>query len=90
MVGYNAKILKDDSRIQKVEYLTQINNAPTDPAVVKETMRRSMQIASECGKKFFNVTYDLAMAKIALRIQSAEDEFQKLFINFGNFSQWFC
>lgn len=84
-VGYNAKILRDDSKIQKVEYLTQINNTPTDPAVVKETMRRSLQIASECGKSFFSVTYDLAMAKIALRIQSAEAEFQKLFINFGPF-----
>lgn len=84
-VGYNAKILKDDSRIQKIEYLTQINNSPTDPAVVKETMRRSLQIASECQKDFFSVTYDLAMAKIALRIQSAEDEFEKLFINFGPF-----
>ncbi|RVE41875.1 hypothetical protein evm_013483 [Chilo suppressalis] len=84
-VGFNAKIFRDESRIQKVEYLTQINNTPTDPAVVKETMRRSMQIASECGKNFFSVTYDLAMAKVALRIQSAEDEFQKLFINFGPF-----
>ncbi|CAG9574798.1 unnamed protein product [Danaus chrysippus] len=43
-VGYNAKILKDDSRIQKIEYLTQINNSPTDPAVVKETMRRRCPI----------------------------------------------
>lgn len=49
-VGYNAKILKDDSRIQKVEYLTQINDSPTNPAVVKETMRRSLQIAAECQK----------------------------------------
>ncbi|XP_063215726.1 uncharacterized protein LOC134527200 [Bacillus rossius redtenbacheri] len=84
-VGYNAKILKDDSRIQKVEYLTQINASPTDPAVVKETMRRSLQIALKCQKNFFSFTYDLAMAQIALRIQSAEDEFQKLFINFGPF-----
>ncbi|GBP09519.1 hypothetical protein EVAR_76538_1 [Eumeta japonica] len=84
-VGYNAKIFKDDSRIQKVEYLTQINNSPTDPAVVKETIRRSLQIASECQKNFFSVTYDLTMAKIALRIQSAEDEFKNLFISFGPF-----
>lgn len=84
-IGYNAKIFEDTSKIQKVEYLTQINDSPTDPSVVKETMRRSLQIASECQKNFFSVTYDLAMAKIALRIQSAEDEFQKLFINFGSF-----
>ena len=84
-VGYNAKILKNDSRMQKVEYLTQINNSSTDPAVVKETMRRSIQIASECGKNFLSLTYDLAMAKIALRIQSAKPQFEKLFINFGPF-----
>lgn len=74
-VGYNSKIFKDSTKIQKIEYLTQINNSPTDPAVIKETMRRSLAIASECGKKYFNVTYDLAIAKIALRIQAAEEEF---------------
>lgn len=67
-VGYNAKIVKDDNSVQNVEYSTQINNTPTDPAVVKETMRRSIQIANECEKQFFSVTYDLAMAHIALRI----------------------
>lgn len=84
-VGYNAKILRDDSTIQKVENLTHINNTPMDPAVVKEKMRRSLQIASECEKNYSCVTYDLAMAKIALRIQSAENKFQRLFINFGSF-----
>lgn len=51
-------------------------------------MRRSLQIASECGKQYFCVTYDLAIAKIALRIQSAEDEFKNLFINYGPFHIW--
>lgn len=31
------------------------------------------------------MTYDLVIAKIALRIQSAKDDFKKLFINFGPF-----
>lgn len=54
-VGYNAKILRDNSKIQKDEYLTQINNTPTDPAVFEETIRRSMQFASKCGKNFFHM-----------------------------------
>lgn len=72
--GFNGKISDDKSRIQKIEYLTQINSSPTNPDVVKETMRRSLQIAFELGKQYFLVAYDLAMAKIALRIQSAEEK----------------
>ncbi|KAK0081639.1 hypothetical protein PV326_007564, partial [Microctonus aethiopoides] len=33
-VGYNAEIVKDNSSIQKVEYLIQINDTLTDPAVI--------------------------------------------------------
>lgn len=84
-VGYVSKIHKDDSPMQKIEYLLQINISPTNPNVVKETMLRSLQLASECGKEYYNVTYDLAMAKIPLRIQSAETKFAKLFIHFGSF-----
>ncbi|XP_050505694.1 uncharacterized protein LOC126883969 [Diabrotica virgifera virgifera] len=84
-VGYNAKISNNNSTIQKIDYLTQINDSPTDPRVIKETMRLSLKIASECGKKYFNVTYDLAIAKIALKIQSAEEEFKNLFIHLGSF-----
>ncbi|KAG5899222.1 hypothetical protein JTB14_034480 [Gonioctena quinquepunctata] len=82
-VGYNAKLIKDTSKIQKIDYLRQINNSPTDPAVIKETMRRSLTIASEFGKNYY--TYDVAIAKIALRIQSAEEEFARSFINSGPF-----
>lgn len=83
--GYIAKSIEDDSKMQKIVYLLQINDSPTDPKVVKETMRRSLAIADECGKNFFNVTYDLNMAKYALRIQAAEKEFERLFIKFGTF-----
>lgn len=84
-VGYHSKILEDNSSIQKIGYLTQINKSPTDPAVVKETLLRSLRIAGECGKTYYNVTFDLAMAKIALRIQSADDQFATLFIHLGPF-----
>ena len=56
--GYNARIFNDNSTIKKIEYMVQINDSPTDPAVIKETMRRSLAIASECGKKRYNVSYD--------------------------------
>lgn len=84
-VGYHAKIMKNEKNIQKIGYLTQINSSPTDHAVVKETMLRSLKIADECEKIYYNVTYDLAIAKIAFRIQSAEDQFTRLFIHLGPF-----
>lgn len=83
--GYVAKNFEENSKIQKIEYLLQINDSPTDLKVVKETMRRSLVIADECGKEYFNVTYDLNMAKYAMRIQAAEDAFKNLFIQFGTF-----
>ena len=63
----------------------QINNSPTDPAVVSETLRRSISIADELGKKFFCVTFDLAMAKLALKIQAADSINDRLFIHLGSF-----
>lgn len=36
-------------------------------------------------KKYFNITYNLAITKIALRIQSAEEVFKNLFIHLGAF-----
>lgn len=48
-------------------------------------MVHSLSIASEIGKTFFNATYDLAIAKIVLRIQSANEKFKNLFIIFETF-----
>ncbi|XP_071577048.1 uncharacterized protein [Temnothorax nylanderi] len=85
-VYFNAKIIQDESRIQKIAYLTQINESPTDINVVKETMRRSLTLANECGKMYMQVTYDLAIAKIAYKIQSEEkEEFKQLFIHLSAF-----
>lgn len=90
-VGYNSLIRKETSLKQRISYLTTINSSPTDPAVVRETMRQSVQAADECGQRYMQVTYDLAIAKIALQIQANErDEnmknlFAKIFIHFGSF-----
>ncbi|KYN19745.1 hypothetical protein ALC57_07898, partial [Trachymyrmex cornetzi] len=49
-VGFNAKILKDNSAKQIVSYLTPINSSPTEKAVVIETMQQSLQVAKECNQ----------------------------------------
>lgn len=47
-------------------------------------MPEDLAMRFSCGMPE-DLAYDLAMAKIASRIQSAEDEFKNLFINFGPF-----
>lgn len=84
-VGFNSKIFLDESMKQRISYLTTINQSPTNNAVVKETMVQSLKIAAECNDKYIQVTYDLAIAKIALQIQSQTDEFQNIFIHIGGF-----
>lgn len=64
-VGFNHNIIQDNSAKQKISYLTPINASPTNPSVVYETMRRSQQIARECQQTYMQVTYDLAITKIA-------------------------
>ncbi|KYQ52434.1 hypothetical protein ALC60_08448 [Trachymyrmex zeteki] len=85
-VGFNHKIIQDNSAKQKISYLTPINASPTNPSVVYETMRRSQQIARECQQTYMQVTYDLAITKIAYQIQSVEKpNFDDLFIHMGVF-----
>lgn len=84
--GFNSKVLKDDSPQQKIFYLTPINHSPTSPTVVYETMRQAQVIANECEQDEILVTYDLAIAKIAMQIKSQENSsFSKLFIGLGTF-----
>lgn len=85
-VGFNAKIKNDSSTKQIVSYLPTINSSPTDVAVVVETMKRAIKIADECNQTYIQVTYDLAIAKIALQVQSMQnDDFARLFIHLGPF-----
>ena len=49
-------------------------------------MKRAKDIASECKQDNIIVTYDLAIAKIAFKIQSTESPmFDNLFIQMGDF-----
>ena len=60
-VGWNSILSVENTEvIQKVWYLPQINESSTSTAVVAETLNRAQPIASECGKKFISIRYDLA------------------------------
>ena len=59
---------------------------PTRTDVVKETMKRSIDIANTVKQRQAFVTNDLAIAKITKRIQSEESPvYDNLFIMFGSF-----
>ena len=71
---------------QCVEYRQHIPFPPTRTDVVKETIVQSKRVSQECGSTFAIITYDLAIAKIAKKIQNEEpDEFKDVFIMFGAF-----
>lgn len=85
-VGFNSKVVEDDSLKQNVFYLTPIPYSPTNKNVVYETMRQAQKVAEECQQKYIQVTYDLAIARIAYQIQSTKKpEFDNLFIHLGGF-----
>ena len=80
--GWNAKYSPQNKTTQTIWYLSQINQSPTSTSVVAETMRRSLRIASEGQKENISVTYDFAVAKLAILIQAEEKPtFDKIFIS---------
>ncbi|CAH0730927.1 unnamed protein product, partial [Brenthis ino] len=49
-------------------------------------MKQSQSIAAEIGQPCINVTYDLAIAKIAMQVQSTEKPvYDNLFVHLGPF-----
>ncbi|GBP51852.1 hypothetical protein EVAR_88557_1 [Eumeta japonica] len=49
-------------------------------------MRQAQQMAEECSEDYMEVTYDLAIAKVALQLQSTEKpKYNNLFIHLGSF-----
>ncbi|KAL4113704.1 hypothetical protein QTP88_017283 [Uroleucon formosanum] len=84
--GYNSLTTTNHGSKQKIFYLTPINMSPTNTTVIYETMVQAQKIANECHQNFMSVTYDLAIAKVALQIQTTEQpKFDNLFINLGAF-----
>lgn len=85
-LGYNCKICIDCSKTQTVEYLPPINSSPTSLAVVYQTLCTAKEIAKNCDQEQIIVTYDLAIAKLAMQIQLHEKpEFDNVFVNLGAF-----
>ena len=71
---------------QNIWYFAQINESPTSISVFIEKLKRAKIIAEECGKKNISVTYDLAIAKIVLKIQSEESlTYDKISVHLGAF-----
>ena len=66
--------------------MQHIKLPPNRIDVVKETLRQSQVITSECNEPCALVAYDLAVAKIAKQIQASEKPlFDNVFIRFGPF-----
>ena len=85
-VGWNVELFPDTHELQKVWYLPQINQSPTSSAVVAKTMRHAQRIVSESNKTSISVTYDLAIAKLAMQIQAEESpKFGNMFVALGEF-----
>lgn len=85
-LGFNCKISKDDTEQQVVDYLPQINLSPTSYTVVNEKLNYAEKVRKESGQAHIILTYDLAIAKMAMKIQiTASPKFDDIFINLGAF-----
>lgn len=83
---WNAERISDKNPIQKIGYLPNINMSPTSDATVKKTLEIALDIAKECNQKSIIVSYDLAIASKAYRIQmDLGPMFDGVFINMGAF-----
>ena len=90
-LGFNSMTHVDNLPKQTVHYMPNLNKAITSNDVVRETMRVALSCARECGQAYGLVTYDLDVAKTAMRIRSSDmDEFKDLFIMMGSFHIFIC
>ena len=85
-IGWNTERFIAKCPRQRVEYMQHIPFLPNRTDVVKETTVQSKWVSEEYGSTFAAITYDLAIAKIAKKIQNEEpDKLKDLFIMFGAF-----
>ena len=77
-VDWISRYGPQEESTQKVWYLKQMNESPTSTSVVAETLKRSQKVAEECNKYNISVTYDLAIAKVAMQLQAEADIWQCL------------
>ena len=84
--GWNSLVTEDPLPRHTIGYMENLNLPPTRLDVVAETLKQSQQVAKECGDEYVVVHYDLAVAKPAMQIQSAESPVcDNVFICFGPF-----
>lgn len=84
--GWNNQMSSNVLPIQNICYLPPINESPTSVSVVAHTLKLAQNIASECQQQYISVTYDLAIAKLAMQIQSEErPKYNNVFIQLGAF-----
>ena len=84
--AWNSLVYTDGLPQQKIGYLENIEHPSTQYNVIKLTLEKSLNVLEECGQDYLAVTYDLATAKLAIRIQEQESpRFNKLFVLLGNF-----
>lgn len=76
----------DKNPVQKIGYLPNLNMSPTSDSVVQKTLKMAQDIARECNQEHIIVTYDLAIAAKAYKIQATmSPAFDNVFINLGAF-----
>ena len=67
-VGWNTKRYSETIKKQVTRYMQNIRLPPTRQDVVKETLKRSQEVAKKCGDKYAIATSDLAVPKTARQI----------------------
>ena len=84
--GFISQFIVDDLPLQRLCHNDPIFRSPTNNDDVRETMDRTLKIASETNQEFAVITYDLAIASNAYAIQALEEQgFDKLLILLGNY-----
>lgn len=84
--AWNSTRSIDANPMQKIGYLPSLNMSPTSDAVVKKTLETALAIADECSQEYIVVTYDLAIACKAYKIQADQaPDFDRIFITLGSF-----
>ncbi|GFW57469.1 hypothetical protein TNCV_543791 [Trichonephila clavipes] len=81
----NLQLYKTIDTVWIISNALKLPNVPTW-SVVLETMKQSKKMCEEVKQSSIQVTYDLAIAKVALQIQATKkSDFDNLFIHSGAF-----
>lgn len=90
-VGFNVQFQEDCLPQQEIMYMPNLNKPITSLSAVQETLRITQRCARECEQQYGIVTYDLAVAKPAVQIQTTDQpKFDDIFIMYGPFHIQMC